>query len=102
MVQLLAKCHFDWDINRPKDDGQNILAHQEVKISKTWVINSTNNFVGKVNGETLAGKSLAIDPLLHKTEVYKKDNISGTNGFTKRKKKKRKDVCADHLLPSYT
>ena len=52
---------FDWDIQRFKGN-QSILVHQEVKIPKTWVANSTDAFVGKVNGVPQVGRAFVVDP----------------------------------------
>jgi hypothetical protein len=52
---------FDWDIQRFKGN-QSILVHQEVKIPKTWAANSTDSFVGEVNGVPQVGRSFVVDP----------------------------------------
>jgi hypothetical protein len=52
---------FDWDIRRFKGN-QSILVHQEVKIPKTWIANSTDSFVGEVNGVPQVGRAFVLDP----------------------------------------
>jgi hypothetical protein len=72
---------FDWDTERFKRD-QSILVHQEIKIPKILFTNSTNDLVGKVNGEVQAGRSFVVDPFSSQ-DVLTVHYIIGNNDLLK-------------------
>jgi hypothetical protein len=72
---------FDWDTERFKRD-QSILVHQEIKIPKRLAANSTDAFVGKVNGEVQTGRSFVVDPFSSQ-DVFTIHYIIGNNDLLK-------------------
>jgi hypothetical protein len=72
---------FDWNISRIR--SQNIFVHEEIKVPKSFSeFSNSSIFNGTLNGQQLAGRSLAIDPftsekaliihfLLNKNDIIK-------------------------------
>jgi hypothetical protein len=52
---------FDWNVSRIR--SQNIFVHEEIKVPKSFSeFSNSSIFNATVNGQTLVGRSLAIDP----------------------------------------
>ena len=72
---------FDWNVSRIR--SQNIFVHEEIKVPKPFTeFSNSSIFNATVNGQTLVGRSLAIDPfssekaliihfLLNKNDIVK-------------------------------
>jgi len=72
---------FDWNVSRIR--SQNIFVHEEIKVPKSFSeFSNSSIFNATVNGQTLVGRSLAIDPfssekaliihfLLNKNDIVK-------------------------------
>ncbi len=72
---------FDWNVSRIR--SQNIFVHEEIKVPKSFSeFSNSSIFSATVNGQTLVGRSLAIDPftsekaliihfLLNKNDIIK-------------------------------
>jgi hypothetical protein len=72
---------FDWNVSRIRSN--NIFVHEEIKVPKSFSeFSNSSRFSGTVNGQQLAGRSLAIDPftsenaliihfLLNKNDIIK-------------------------------
>src|SRR3990172_8818095 len=59
---------FDWDVSRI--EGQNIFVHEEIQIPKSFKDFADNtSFSAKVNGITLVGRMLAVDPYSKEDEL---------------------------------
>jgi hypothetical protein len=72
---------FDWNVSRIR--SQNIFVHEEIKVPKSFSeFSNSSIYSATVNGQTLVGRSLAIDPftsekaliihfLLNKNDIVK-------------------------------
>jgi hypothetical protein len=81
--ELKAEWSMPFDYNLSRITSQNIFVHEEIKIPKSFSeFSNSSIFNGTVNGQRLAGRSLAIDPftsekaliihfLLNKNDIIK-------------------------------
>ncbi len=81
--ELKAEWSMPFDYNVSRIRSQNIFVHEEIKIPKSFgEFSNSSIFNGTVNGQRLAGRSLAIDPftsekaliihfLLNKNDIIK-------------------------------
>jgi hypothetical protein len=81
--ELKAEWSMPFDYNLSRITSQNIFIHEEIKIPKSFSeFSNSSIFNGTVNGQRLAGRSLAIDPftsekaliihfLLNKNDIIK-------------------------------